>query len=273
MRFMIIRKSAENTEAGQQPSQELVTAMVGFHEQLARAGILKDGAGLKPSSVSTRVRLKGKQFSVIDGPFAETKELVAGYSIIEVPSREDALAIMRRWPVEDGDVELELRQLYGAEDFPASADAAAGPPPPPPAPPARQPGTVRYALLIKSDARTESGAPPDPEVIQAMDGLVADVAASGAMLGGEGLKPSSLGLKLRRARARVTIVDGPFTESKEMIAGFSFLQYQSKQEAIDFAKRWLQIHVAWSGTGEGEIEIRPFYEAEDFAHQPAVATG
>jgi hypothetical protein len=271
MRFMIIRKSAENTEAGQQPNQELLTAMTGFHEQLARAGILKDGAGLKPSSVSTRVRLKRGQFSVVDGPFAETKELVAGFSIIEVPSKDDALSIMRRWPAEDGDVELELRQLYGAEDFPA--DPAAGPPPPPPAPPARQPGTTRYALLIKSDARTEAGALPDAQVLQAMDGLIGDAAASGAMLAGEGLKPSALGLKLRRTRGKVTIVDGPFTETKEMIAGFSHLQFRTKQEAIDFAKRWLQIHVEWSGLGEGEIEIRPFYEAEDFAPKPASSTG
>jgi hypothetical protein len=263
MRFMIIRKSAENTEAGAKPTPELLAAMVGFHEDLARAGIFKEGDGLKPSSVSTRVRLKGNKFAVVDGPFAETKELVAGYSVIEVASKEDALGIMRRWPAEDGDVELELRQLYGAEDFPADP-AAAGEPPPPPAPPARKPGTTRYALLIKSDARTEAGAPPDPEVIKAMDDLIGPVAATGAMLGGQGLKPSAQGAKLRRTRGKVTIVDGPFTESKEMIAGFSLLQYATKQEAIDFAKRWLQIHVDWSGTGAGEIEIRPVYEAEDF---------
>ena len=116
MRFMIIRKSAENTEAGQQPSQELVTAMVGFHEQLARAGILKDGAGLKPSSVSTRVRLKGKQFSVIDGPFAETKELVAGFWIWQVKSIEDAVEWLKRAPF-DGGTEIELRPVFEAADF------------------------------------------------------------------------------------------------------------------------------------------------------------
>jgi hypothetical protein len=262
MRFMIIRKSAENTEAGARPSPELLTAMVGFHEDLARAGIFKEGDGLKPSSVSTRVRLKGKKLAVVDGPFAETKELVAGYSVIEVPSKDDALAIMRRWPEEDGDVELELRLLYGPEDFPV--DPAAGEPPPPPAPPERKPGTTRYALLLKSDARAESGAPPDPKAFAAMDGLIGEAVASGAMLGGQGLKRSALGAKLRRTRGKLTVVDGPFTESKEMIAGFTLLQYASKQEAIDFAKRWLHIHVDGSGLDEGEIEIRPVYEAEDF---------
>ena len=95
MRFMIIRKSAENTEAGAKASPELVAAMVGFHEDLAKAGIFKEGDGLKPSSVSTRVRFKEKKFAIVDGPFAETKELVAGYSVIDVPSKDDALAIMR----------------------------------------------------------------------------------------------------------------------------------------------------------------------------------
>jgi hypothetical protein len=266
MRFMIIRKSAENTEAGARPTPELLTAMVGFHEDLAKAGIFKQGDGLKPSSVSTRVRLKAKKFQVVDGPFAETKELVAGFSVVEVPSKEDALAIMRRWPAEDGDVELELRLLYGAEDFPADPAAASEPPPPPP-PPARKPGTTRYALLLKSDARSESGVPPDPQAIKAMDGLLGEVVASGALLGGEGLKRSALGSKLRRTRGRVTVVDGPFTESKEIIAGFTLLQYVSKQEAIDFAKRWLQIHVNVFDVSDGEIEIRPVYEAEDFQPQ------
>jgi hypothetical protein len=263
MRFMIIRKSAENTEAGAKASPELLAAMVGFHDDLAKAGIFKQGDGLKPSSVSTRVRLEGKKFAVVDGPFAEPKELVAGYSVIEVPSKDDALGIMRRWPEEDGDVELELRQLYGTEDFPATP--AAGEPPPPPAPLARKPGTTRYALLLKSDARAESGVPPDAEAIKAMDGLIGEAVASGAMLGGEGLKRSALGSKLRRTRGKVTVVDGPFTESKEMIAGFTLLQCASKQEAIAFAKRWLQIHVDVIGVSDGEIEIRPVYEAEDFA--------
>ena len=252
MRYMIIRKSAENTEAGAKPTPELLTAMVGFHEDLAKAGIFKEGDGLKPSSVSTRVRVKGKKFEVVDGPFAETKELVAGYSVVEVPSKRDAITIMRRWPEEDGDVELELRLLYGAEDFPA--DPAAGEPPPPPV---RKPGTTRYALLLKSDARAEAGAPPNPEAMKAMDGLLGEVVASGALLGGEGLKRSALGSKLRRTRGNVTVVDGPFTETKEIIAGFTLLQCASKQEAIDFARRWLQIHVDVLDVTEGEIEIPP----------------
>ena len=263
MQFMIIRKSDERTEGGGVASPELVTAMRAYRDELIRAGIFQGGDGLKPSRAATRVRLDGKALTVVDGPFAESKELVAGYSIITAASREEALAIAGRWPAEDGDVELEVRRLYGPEDFPA--DPAAGEAPPPPPPPARQAGTTRYALLIKSDARTESGAPPDAKVIEAMDSLMSDFVASGAMLGGQGLKPSAQGAKLRRLRGKLTVVDGPFTESKEMIAGFSLLQLASKQEAIDFAKLWLQIHVDWSGVGTGEIEIRPMSEPEDFS--------
>jgi hypothetical protein len=232
--------------------------MLAYNQELAKAGIFKEGDGLKPSSVGTRVRRAGKQVTVIDGPFAETKELVAGYSVIEVASKQEAIEIVRRWPVEDGDVELELRLLYGPEDFPA--DLAAGEPPPPPA---RNPATTRYALLIKSSARTEAGAAPDPVVMKRMDDLIGEAAARGAMLGGQGLKPSALGAKLTRVGKKVTVIDGPFTESKEMIAGFTLLQVATKQEAIDFAKRWLEIHVDWSG-GDGEVEVRPLYEAADF---------
>ena len=97
--------------------------MVAYNAELAKAGIFKEGDGLKPSAVGTRVRLRGKTFTVLDGPFAETKELVAGYSVIEVGSKQEAIDVLGRWPIEDGDVELELRLLYGPEDFPADPTA------------------------------------------------------------------------------------------------------------------------------------------------------
>jgi hypothetical protein len=90
-----------------------------YNEELAAAGVMVSGEGLHPSSKGVRVQFKEKTRTVVDGPFAEAKELVAGYTIIQVASREEALAWARRWPVEDGDgeVELELRELYEADDF------------------------------------------------------------------------------------------------------------------------------------------------------------
>jgi len=119
MRFMIIRKADKSTEAGVMPTQALLEAMGAYMEELGRAGVLLDGDGLHPSSKGVRVRFKGGKPSVVDGPFTETKELIAGYTMIQVKSREEAIEWARRWPVLDGDgeVELEIRQVFEAEEF------------------------------------------------------------------------------------------------------------------------------------------------------------
>jgi hypothetical protein len=119
MRFMVIRKADQDTEAGVLPTQELVSAMLQYNEEMVKAGVMLAGDGLQPSSKGAKVKFSGGKPKVIDGPFAETKELIAGYSIIQVKSREEALEWLARWPAIDGngEVELELRQLYEAEDF------------------------------------------------------------------------------------------------------------------------------------------------------------
>jgi hypothetical protein len=119
MRFMIIRKADQETEAGAMPSDALVEAMGRYIDALADAGAMKLGEGLKPSAQGFRVRFADGVPSVIDGPFTESKELVAGVTIIDVPSREEALAWARRWPTEDGggNVELEVRPLWEIRDF------------------------------------------------------------------------------------------------------------------------------------------------------------
>ena len=120
MRFMIIRKADRNTEAGVLPTQELLAAMMKYNEELVKAGVMLQGEGLQPSSKGTRVKLNtlapGKPV-VTDGPFTETKELIAGFTMIQVRSKEEAVEWVKRWPVEDGDAELEIRQVFEAEDF------------------------------------------------------------------------------------------------------------------------------------------------------------
>lgn len=119
MRFMIIRKADAETEAGVLPSTELIDAMTAFHERLAKAGVLVDGAGLLPSARGAKVRFRAGKPTVLDGPFAEAKELIAGFTMIEVPSRQAAIEWIRQWPVEDGggNVEIEIRQVATAADF------------------------------------------------------------------------------------------------------------------------------------------------------------
>lgn len=120
MRFMIIVKATRDTEAGVMPEEKLFAAMADYHKQLAQAGALLDASGLQPSSKGWRIRYNGEQRTVIDGPFVETKELVAGYTLIQAKSREVALEWTKRFPnpsVDGGPAEIDVRQLYELEDF------------------------------------------------------------------------------------------------------------------------------------------------------------
>lgn len=120
MRYMIIVKATHDSEAGKMPSEAQLSEMIGFHEEMARAGILRDGSGLKPGSAGWRIEYSGRKTTVVDGPFAETKELVAGYTIIEVKSREEALEWTRRFPnpsIDGGKGEIEVREFFDLDNF------------------------------------------------------------------------------------------------------------------------------------------------------------
>jgi hypothetical protein len=118
MRFMLMVKGNEDTEAGVMPTEEELAAMGNFNEQLVQAGILLAGDGLHPSSRGARVHFSGEKRTVLDGPFAEAKELIAGYWIIEVKSLDEAIEWVRRVPNPTGvESEIEIRQVFEAEDF------------------------------------------------------------------------------------------------------------------------------------------------------------
>ena len=118
MRFMVLVKASKESEAGALPSKELLAAMGQFNEELAKAGVLIAGEGLRPSSKGTRVTFSGSKRTFTDGPFAETKELLAGFWMIDVKSKADALAWAARVPFTGGEV-IEVRQVFEADDFPA----------------------------------------------------------------------------------------------------------------------------------------------------------
>ena len=118
MRFMLMVKANKDTEAGVMPSPELLSEMGKFNEELTRAGVLLAGEGLHPSSKGARVKFSGKQRTVIDGPFAETKELVAGFWLIQAKSLDEAIEWVKRVPNPTGEEsEIEIRQVFMPEDF------------------------------------------------------------------------------------------------------------------------------------------------------------
>lgn len=120
MRFMIIVKGNRDTEAGVIPDESLFAAMAEYHEELAKAGVLLDASGLQPTSKGARIKFSGGKRIWVDGPFTESKEIVAGYTLIQVKSREEGLEWAKRFPAPHGDDaegEIEIRQLYELEDF------------------------------------------------------------------------------------------------------------------------------------------------------------
>jgi hypothetical protein len=119
MKFIVLVKASAASEAGAMPSEKLMTDMGNFNEEMVKAGILLSADGLHPSSKATRIRFDGAQRTVVDGPFGEPEQLVAGFWVIEVASHEEAVAWMRRAPAvqEDGSGEIEIRRIFGPEDF------------------------------------------------------------------------------------------------------------------------------------------------------------
>jgi hypothetical protein len=120
MRFMILVKATPDSEQGVMPTDALIAAMAEYHEQLAKAGVLLDASGLQRSAKGWRVHYDGDKRRVVDGPFAETKELVAGYTIIQTRTRDEALEWTRRFPnpsLDNGAAEIEVRQMFELDDF------------------------------------------------------------------------------------------------------------------------------------------------------------
>lgn len=278
MRFMMLVKGSPDSESGRLPSEAELSEMGRYNEELIKAGVALSMDGLHASKQGARVRITRGKTQVVDGPFTEAKELVAGYWIIKAASRDEAIAWARKVPFEDG--EVEVRQIAEAEDFavdPAEKEGgwrdketemrAAGPPP-------RKPGTTRWLLLLKADKNTEAEMQPNEALLTEMGGLMEDLNKAGAMLSGEGLRASSQGAKVRYAPGRrTTVIDGPFTETKEIIAGFCVVQTATRDEAIEYGRRMLDIHVRGTGIDAGEIEVRRVAEIEDFPQNPEEKPG
>jgi len=268
MRFMMLVKANRDSEAGVMPDEKVLAEMVKYNEELSKAGLLLGGEGLHPSSKGARVHYKNGKFTVVDGPFTESKDLVAGFWLIQAKSREEAIEWAKRIPFQDG--EVELRPLFEAPDFPVDASEEpgewrekeeelrrAGPPP-------RRPGTRRYLGMVMADEASEAGVLPDEKLLSAMGAFIEEGVKAGIFLSGEGLQPTSKAARIRYSGKNRTVTDGPFTESKELVAGYAMLQFASKAEAIEWTKRFLEVDAPGRHLGEAWSEIRPLFEAEDF---------
>jgi hypothetical protein len=273
MRFMMLVKANKDYEAGVWPDEKLRSEMARWTEEVVKAGARLEGGRLQPSSKGVRVRYADGKFTVTDGPFPETKELIAGFCLIQAKSLDEAIEWTKRVPFQEG--EIELRPLYELFDFPV--DPAEKPDgwrekeeQLRAAPPARKPGTIRYIGLVKADRDTEAGVLPDEKSLATMGAFVEEGARAGVFLSGEGLQPSAKGARVRFSGSQRLVTDGPFAETKELVAGYATLQFATKAEAIEWARRFVQVDAPLRLGGKSECEIRPFFEVEDCGPGSAV---
>jgi hypothetical protein len=246
MRFMVMHKVDERMEAGVPPSPELIANMGSFIAAHAKAGVFLGGEGLKPSATRTRVALSGGTRTIQRGPYPGANELVAGCMVIRVPSTEDAMAWVSRYAEVVGDVEVELGPVNEPWDLgvcPMPADAP-----------------LRFLVLHKADARSEAGVRPSRRQMAEVTRLTDEMTRAGVLLTAEQLRPSAEGLRLKLSGGQRVVIEGPFAESKELIAGFSILRLPSREAVIELTTRFAEIL-----GGEVEVDVRPMWEPEDIA--------
>jgi hypothetical protein len=274
MRYMLLVKATKDYEAGVFPDEKKLTEMAKFNEDLVKAGALLACERLQPSLKATRVHYANGKFTVTDGPFAETKELVAGFCLIQAKSMSEAVAWAKRIPFEEG--EVEIRPLFEFQDFPVDPaerpdgwrereeQFRAAPPP------ARKPGAIRYLGLLKADQNTEASVFPDENFLADMGAFIEECVKAGTFLSGEGLQPSSKSARVQFAGTKRMVIDGAFAQTKELIAGYAMLQFTSKDEAIEWTKRFVKVDAAGRYGAQCECEIRPIFDHADFGPSAAI---
>ncbi|MGF6492629.1 hypothetical protein ABIE56_000784 [Luteibacter sp. 621] len=250
MRFLIVRKADAETEAGAPVTQPLLDAMAEYCDVLASEGRFLAGEGLKPSREGVRVSFRdGRTPVVVDGPFAEAKELVAGFSIIEADSMEAAVDWVKGWPAEDanGNAEIEIRPVGcpgGLSNFgdPAEDDS----------------DRPRYMVMLKANERSETDWNPGPEILGKMAEANRAGYEAGYLIAGNGLSSSRHARRVRFSKGQPQVFDGPFAEIKEMVAGFWVLRVDSLDDVIAWARSY-----PFPDGDDARLEIRPLYTMKE----------
>jgi hypothetical protein len=235
MRFMIMHKVTPETDTGLPPSPEVLDEINQLVDAAVRQGSLVSGEGLKPTSERVHLKYENGRRTMTPGPFADPRELVGGFGLFRVRSRDEAIEWCDKLAQALGDVELYLGPVVEPWDF--------GAPKPADAP-------LRFLSVHRMDAAAERGEPPAPEVVERMGALLEEATKAGVLQAAAGLAPTSTGARVRWQGGTRTVIDGPFAESKELVAGFAILDLPSKAAALDWAIRFGEI------VRVNEVELR-----------------
>jgi len=243
MRFMVMHKNDPHTEAGEPPPQSLVAEMGAFISEYAQTGRFLGGEGLGASRTRTRLTFRGGQSTVKHGPYKGDNELPAAVLTLRVASRDEAIGWAERYGRILGDCELEL----GAVNEPWDIGVMPRPENPP----------LRLLLIEKADRASEAGQARSAKQKSDLTRLRTEMTKAGVLTGTEQLQPSANGKRLVFTNNRLQVIDGPFSESKELIGGFAIMRLSDIDEAIAMSRRYAEIL-----GGTLELDIRPLVEPD-----------
>jgi len=237
MRFMVMHKVDAKMEAGGPPDPGIVQNMGALVQESLRNGVFISGAGLHPSAKRVRIKSAAGQCQLSPGPYQGENELLSSYAMIKVRSLVDAVTHAQRYALAEGECEVEVGPVVEPWDIGIMPKPAGDIP-------------LQVLLLTKADAAFERGVAQKEKHAQALRALQDSLADDGALLVAGTLAPSAKGVRAKPGSAKRTWVDGPFAESKELIAGFSILELPTLQDAIAWADRYATILT------DAEVDVR-----------------
>jgi hypothetical protein len=243
MRFMAMHRSSASDEAGIPPSQEFMGSMGMLIQEGMRAGIFIAGEGLQASRNRVRLHFKKGQHTMTRGPFEGSTELLAGFALIKARSVDEAAS----WGVRLGqalerDTEIEIGPVCEPWDLGMCPPPAGNPP-------------IRYGVLYKGDTDAEAGRPTPPQVVANLVALQQEMTEAGVLLSMEALAPTRKSTRLKFRAGQRTLIDGPFAEAKEVIAGFAILRFETMGEVIAWTDKFGRLFP------EVLVDIRPLQES------------
>jgi hypothetical protein len=242
MLFMVMHKINAEIDAGGPPRKGLVEAMGQLIGETRQAGKFRDGAGLKGRKERVRVKLSGGERTVQKGPYRGENELISSFAMLKVKSMEEGVEWASRYAGAVGATEIEVGQVTEAWDIGVA-----------PKPTGEVP--LRVLALAKATASSESApAAPAAEAAVKLNAVFDDMKRTGVFLGAESLEPSAKGARLQAKAGKYSWTDGPFTESKELVSGYTILEVSSLQEAKQWTIRYATI------LGDIEVDVREVYE-------------
>lgn len=246
MRFLMMHKNDRHTEAGEKPTPEFMARMGALIGEYVASGRFLGGEGLGGSKTRTRLRFRDGRCTVTHGPYAGEHELPAAMLLLKVKTRDEAIGWAERYGKILGDGELELGPVHEPWDLGFGDKPAEAP--------------LRVLLIEKAEAAYEAGNRSTKQKAE-LTRLATEMRKAGVLSSVEELAPSAKGKRMVFTNHHLRVIDGPFTESKELVAGYWVWQVRSLEEAVEWLKRCPHPH---PGT-DTEVEIRPLYEESDFA--------